>query len=32
MPAAFTFNCPNRSEDAADNYAAVQKAGAEVIS
>ena len=30
MPAAFTFNCPTEIEDAADNYAAFQKAGAEV--
>ena len=30
MPAAFTFNCPTEVEDAADNYAAFQKAGAEV--
>ena len=28
MPAAFTFNCPTEIEDAADNYAAFQKAGA----
>ena len=30
MPAAFTFNCPTEIEDAADNYAAFQAAGAEV--
>ncbi|TBU87674.1 alkyl hydroperoxide reductase subunit C [Stutzerimonas kirkiae] len=30
MPAAFTFNCPTEIEDAAENYAAFQKAGAEV--
>jgi peroxiredoxin (alkyl hydroperoxide reductase subunit C) len=30
MPAAFTFNCPTEIEDAADNYASFQKAGAEV--
>ncbi|THU00227.1 peroxiredoxin [Lampropedia puyangensis] len=30
MPAAFTFNCPTEIEDAADNYADFQKAGAEV--
>ena len=30
MPAAFTFNCPTEIEDAADNYPAFQKAGAEV--
>jgi peroxiredoxin len=30
MPAAFTFNCPTEVEDAADNYAAFQKLGAEV--
>lgn len=30
MPAAFTFNCPTEVEDAADNYAAFQSAGAEV--
>ena len=30
MPAAFTFNCPTEVEDAADNYAHFQKAGAEV--
>ena len=30
MPAAFTFNCPTEIEDAADNYAEFQKAGAEV--
>jgi peroxiredoxin len=30
MPAAFTFNCPTEVEDAADNYEAFQKAGAEV--
>jgi peroxiredoxin (alkyl hydroperoxide reductase subunit C) len=30
MPAAFTFNCPTDVEDAADNYAEFQKAGAEV--
>ena len=30
MPAAFTFNCPTEIEDAANNYAAFQKAGAEV--
>ena len=30
MPAAFTFNCPTEIEDAADNYAAFQEAGAEV--
>ena len=30
MPAAFTFNCPTEIEDAADNYAAFQKMGAEV--
>jgi len=30
MPAAFTFNCPTEVEDAADNYAEFQKAGAEV--
>src|ERR1700741_499166 len=29
MPAAFTFNCPTEVEDAADNYAEFQKAGAE---
>ena len=28
MPAAFTFNCPTEVEDAADNYAEFQKAGA----
>ena len=28
MPAAFTFNCPTEIEDAADNYAAFQAAGA----
>jgi peroxiredoxin (alkyl hydroperoxide reductase subunit C) len=31
MPAAFTFNCPTEIEDAADNYAEFQKAGAEVF-
>ena len=31
MPAAFTFNCPTEVEDAADNYAEFQKAGAEVF-
>ena len=30
MPAAFTFNCPTEIEDAANNYAEFQKAGAEV--
>ncbi len=30
MPAAFTFNCPTEIDDAADNYAEFQKAGAEV--
>ena len=30
MPAAVTFNCPTEVEDAADNYAEFQKAGAEV--
>ena len=30
MPAAFTFNCPTEIEDAAENYAEFQKAGAEV--
>ncbi|SNX29178.1 peroxiredoxin (alkyl hydroperoxide reductase subunit C) [Polynucleobacter meluiroseus] len=30
MPAAFTFNCPTEIEDAAENYAAFQKMGAEV--
>lgn len=30
MPAAFTFNCPTEVEDAADNYAEFQKAGAEI--
>jgi len=30
MPAAFTFNCPTEVEDAAENYAAFQKAEAEV--
>jgi peroxiredoxin (alkyl hydroperoxide reductase subunit C) len=30
MPAAFTFNCPTEIEDAADNYAEFEKAGAEV--
>jgi peroxiredoxin (alkyl hydroperoxide reductase subunit C) len=30
MPAAFTFNCPTEIEDAANNYAAFQKAGTEV--
>ena len=30
MPAAFTFNCPTEVEDAANNYAEIQKAGAEV--
>jgi len=30
MPAAFTFNCPTEVEDAADNYAEFQHAGAEV--
>ena len=30
LPAAFTFNCPTEIEDAADNYAAFQDAGAEV--
>ena len=30
MPAAFTFNCPTEVEDAADNYAEFQRAGAEV--
>lgn len=30
MPAAFTFNCPTEIEDASDNYAEFQKAGAEV--
>ena len=29
MPAAFTYNCPTEIEDAADNYAAFQAAGAE---
>ena len=28
MPAAFTFNCPTEIEDAADNHAEFQKAGA----
>ena len=30
MPAAFTFNCPTEIEDAAENYAEFQQAGAEV--
>jgi len=30
MPAAFTFNCPTEVEDAADNYDAFQKLGAEI--
>ncbi|AKC86061.1 alkyl hydroperoxide reductase subunit C [Pseudoxanthomonas suwonensis] len=30
MPAAFTFNCPTEVEDAANNYAEFQQAGAEV--
>jgi peroxiredoxin (alkyl hydroperoxide reductase subunit C) len=30
MPAAFTFNCPTEVEDAADNYAEFEKAGAEI--
>ena len=30
MPAAFTVNCPTEIEDAAENYAEFQKAGAEV--
>ena len=30
MPAAFTFNCPTEVEDAAQNYAEFQKAGAEI--
>lgn len=30
MPAAFTFNCPTEVEDAANNYDAFKKAGAEV--
>ena len=30
MPAAFTFNCPTEVEDAADNYEAFSKLGAEV--
>lgn len=30
MPAAFTFNCPTEIEDAAENYAEFQAAGAEV--
>jgi peroxiredoxin (alkyl hydroperoxide reductase subunit C) len=30
MPAAFTFNCPTEVEDAADNYEAFQRLGAEV--
>jgi NADH-dependent peroxiredoxin subunit C len=30
MPAAFTFNCPTEVEDAAENYAEFQQAGAEV--
>jgi len=30
MPAAFTFNCPTEVEDAADNYEAFQKLGAEI--
>jgi peroxiredoxin (alkyl hydroperoxide reductase subunit C) len=30
MPAAFTFNCPTEIEDAAENYSAFRKAGAEV--
>ena len=30
MPAAFTFNCPTEIEDAANNYAEFQAAGAEV--
>ncbi|MFH1814037.1 MAG: alkyl hydroperoxide reductase subunit C [Pseudomonadota bacterium] len=30
MPAAFTFNCPTEVEDAANNYAEFQKAGAEI--
>jgi peroxiredoxin len=30
MPAAFTFNCPTEVEDAADNYEAFQKIGAEI--
>ncbi len=29
MPAAFTFTCPTEVEDAAENYAEVQKLGAE---
>src|SRR5688572_10235659 len=29
-PAAFTFNCPTEVEDAAENYADFQKAGAEI--
>ena len=28
MPASFTFNCPTETEDAADNCAEFQKAGA----
>ncbi|PJK09610.1 peroxiredoxin [Lysobacteraceae bacterium NML95-0200] len=31
MPAAFTFNCPTEIEDAADNYAEFEKAGAQVF-
>ena len=30
MPAAFTFNCPTEVEDAAEQYAEFQKAGAEI--
>lgn len=30
MPAAFTFNCPTEIEDAANNYAEFEQAGAEV--
>src|SRR5262249_11752390 len=30
MPAAFTFNCPTEVEDAAENYEAFQKLGAEI--
>jgi peroxiredoxin len=30
MPAAFTFNCPTEVEDAAENYEAFRKLGAEI--
>lgn len=30
MPAAFTFNCPTEVEDAAENYEAFEKLGAQV--